>query len=171
MKPSARLPVVLGVGEPISAWSNEDLLMVDASDSLLPWSRWMLSEGQAGLDRPVDARADLELRVRSIQRGSGLERAFLQAFRALAPTVAAWFPQAGSPPRLHELLQLEMLAQEADVLFVPGVDPSCCRLWLMTSPQPELFRELAWDAAPPIQELQRRALAASISVYSMPSPA
>lgn len=171
MKPRARLPVVLGVGEPVPAWSDEELLEVDASDSLLPWSRWMLSEGQTGLDRPVAARADLELRVRSIQRGSGLERAFLQAFRALAPTVAAWFPQAGPPPCLRELLQLGVLAEQADVLLVPGTDPTRCRLWLLAAPQPELFRMLAWEAAPPIQELQRRALAASISVYCLPSPA
>jgi glycosyltransferase A (GT-A) superfamily protein (DUF2064 family) len=109
------------------------------------------------------------LRVRSVRVGTGLERGCLSAFRALAPWVTVWFPDAGSLPEEAELERAAAASEEAHVVLAPNQQGDC-RFLCLAAPVALLFRDLAWQVSPSVNALVERALDAGASVYSLPSP-
>jgi glycosyltransferase A (GT-A) superfamily protein (DUF2064 family) len=109
------------------------------------------------------------LRVRSVRMGTGLERGCLSAFRALAPWVTIWFPDAGAFPHETELERAAAASEEAHLVLAPDRDGNC-RFLCLAAPVALLFRSLDWQISPSVDTLVERALEAGASVYSLPSP-
>ena len=117
-------PVILSIGDDggmrQAAWH-------DPAFREAGWQHWTVEEG---LRSPAAERGpdeDVRIRVRSVRRGTAVERALLQALRTGAGWVGAWFPAAGPAPSLQELEQLGFAALQADLARVRENPPGSAR--------------------------------------------
>jgi hypothetical protein len=165
MKPAPREPVILVVrAEAHTPDEPQELAGLRARG----WRTWTLTESAV---HPPKLREDdrrLSLRVRSVHAGAGLERGCLAAFRALAPWVAIWFPDAGPCPSEQEM-DLAAAASEEAHLVLAANPQGKCRYLCLAAPIALLFHDLEWQLSPPVNALVERALEAGASVYSLPS--
>jgi hypothetical protein len=166
MKPAPREPVILVVQSEIEAVAEHPGL---AAVRALGWRIWTLTESAAHPPKLREDDRQLSLRVRSVHSGAGLERGCLAAFRALAPWVAIWFPDAGACPSELELGQAAAATEEAHVVLASNLQGKC-RFLCLAAPVALLFHDLEWQLSPPANALVERALEAGASVYSLPSP-
>jgi len=166
MKPAPREPVILIVQTDSPARDDYPEL---AAVRERGWRTWTLTESAAHPPRQPEDDRQVSLRVRSVHAGAGLERGCLAAFRALAPWVAIWFPEAGSCPSELELDRAAAASEEADVVLATNPQGKCHYLCL-AAPVALLFQDLEWQSSPPVSALVERTLEAGASVYSLPSP-
>lgn len=166
MKPAPREPVILVVQAGAQAIGEHPRL---AAMRARGWRTWCLTESAAHPPKTREDDRQLSLRVRSVRSGAGLERGCLAAFRALAPWVAIWFPDAGDCPSELELDQAAAASEEAHLVLASHAQ-GMCRFLCLSAPVALLFHNLEWQLSPPVHALVERALEAGASVYSLPSP-
>lgn len=166
MKAAPREPVILIVQPDARAMEEQPAL---AAMRRRGWRTWALTEFAAVPEKPRDNDRQRTLRVRSVHTGAGIERGCLAAFRALAPWVAIWFPEAGTCPSELELEHAAAASEESHVVLAANPQ-GVCRFLCLAAPVALLFHKLEWQVSPPIDALSNRALEAGASVYSLPSP-